>query len=72
MKQYYFNVSISYQEFERVYRGGARSVLVTDHTGKRIQIPALRFLPFLEPAGIVGRFVLTTDEQNKFVSLTKT
>ncbi|WP_083481452.1 DUF2835 domain-containing protein [Agarivorans gilvus] len=71
MKQYYFNLHISYQEFERVYRGTARSVLAVDNQGRRIQIPALRFLPFLTSVGISGRFVLSTDNNNKFLSLQK-
>ncbi len=72
MKQYYFNLHISYQEFERVYRGSARAVLAVDDQGRRIQIPALRFMPFLNSGGISGRFVLSTDNNNKFLSLQKT
>ncbi|BEU03085.1 hypothetical protein OAG1_18850 [Agarivorans sp. OAG1] len=71
MKQYFFNIHISYQEFERVYRGTARSIIATDSNGMRIQIPALRFLPFLDRSGINGRFVLSTDSNNKFLSLQK-
>ncbi|GDY25770.1 hypothetical protein AHAT_16600 [Agarivorans sp. Toyoura001] len=71
MKQYIFNLHISYLEFERVYKGSARSVIATDQTGKRIQIPALRFLPFLNSGGVSGRFVLSTNNENKFLSLQK-
>ncbi|WP_432452973.1 MULTISPECIES: DUF2835 family protein [unclassified Agarivorans] len=71
MKQYYFNLHISYLEFERVYRGSARSVIAVDDKGTRVQIPALRFLSFLNASGISGRFVLSTDNQNKFISLQK-
>ncbi|WP_026972581.1 DUF2835 domain-containing protein [Aliagarivorans marinus] len=69
MKQFHFSMRISYQDFEAVYTGAASNVLVTDIYGKRIQIPALRFLPFLAPTGIVGSFTLTVDDNNKFVSL---
>lgn len=69
MNRYYFSITISADEFLRVYQGSAKNVLVTDEHGRRIQIPANRFVPFVSRLGIVGRFCLTTDSQHKFVSL---
>ena len=69
MKHYRFAIFISAYEFEQVYQGAARNIVVTAHNGLRVQIPALRFLPFVSKEGVRGQFELCVDQQNKFVSL---
>ncbi|GAA5217815.1 DUF2835 domain-containing protein [Corallincola platygyrae] len=69
MAKYYFNMRLSFHEFQALYKGQASTVLVTDSYGRRIQIPATRFRPFLSQKGIEGRFELETDQENRFVSL---
>ncbi|RKF20204.1 DUF2835 family protein [Alginatibacterium sediminis] len=70
MTQYYFSIFVSYREFLKVYRGQVSSIVVYEEGGLRVQIPAMRFLPFVTAAGIEGRFRLTLDN-NKFVELIK-
>ncbi|RCU52659.1 MULTISPECIES: DUF2835 family protein [Corallincola] len=72
MAVYYFNVRLSFHEFQALYKGQASTVLVSDQYGRRIQLPATRFRPFLSQRGIEGRFELQTDSENRFVSLKKT
>lgn len=69
MKQYLFNVSISYDDYLRVYQGSADHVIVTCDDGLTLQLPAERFRPFVSTLGIRGRFRLTTHDNNQFISL---
>ncbi|MCG9657724.1 DUF2835 domain-containing protein [Vibrio mediterranei] len=69
MKQYYFNLSISYQNYISHYTGYASSVLVVTDERLKLQLPASRFRPFLTQLGIKGRFRLITDQNNKFIRL---
>jgi hypothetical protein len=71
MKQYAFSISISYQSYLRHYAGQASTVLVVTECGLKLQLAASRLRPFLTHAGIQGRFVLSTDVNNKFINLTK-
>lgn len=66
---YRFSVQISYHEFQALYKGEANKVLVVDDFGRRIQLPAVKFLPYLDQSGISGTFKLVTDKQNRFQSL---
>ncbi|MFM2484071.1 DUF2835 domain-containing protein [Celerinatantimonas yamalensis] len=71
MKQYLFNIYISYDEFLDVYRGVVKNLIVRSDSGLSLQIQACHFLPFLTQIGLRGRFRLTTDNKNKYVSLEK-
>ncbi|RUO81294.1 DUF2835 domain-containing protein [Idiomarina tyrosinivorans] len=67
---YYFNLSMSYQTFIDVYYSGkAQSLMVTSDNGTRLSIPAGRFIPLVNAAGLNGRFKLVVDEKAKFQSL---
>lgn len=68
-RQFFFSVRISQQEFLKYYQGTADSALVTSECGRRLRFPALRLRPFFSHQGINGRFVLTVDKDNRFVSL---
>lgn len=69
MHRYEFHVSISAQEFLRVYQGTASHLVVRATTGQRVQVPASRFRPFVTPDGVSGHFVLTCDERHKCLEL---
>jgi hypothetical protein len=71
MKQYFFTLSITYQAYLQHYSGQASNVLIVTECGLKLQLPASRLRPFLTHGGIQGRFVLSTDMNNKFVKLTK-
>ncbi|MEH0667109.1 DUF2835 domain-containing protein [Vibrio scophthalmi] len=69
MNHYYFSLNISYQSFLNHYNGAASQILVTTDNGLRLQLPAMRFRPFVSQIGLKGRFRLTTDQNNKFIKL---
>lgn len=71
MQTYLFNIRISYQDFEALYRGSARFVTVMADNGQTIRLPAIKFIPWLSQIGISGRFKLTLDANNKFQKLEK-
>lgn len=66
MQLFYFNLSASLAECERLYRG-KNQVVITDEFGVRVSVPVQRLKPFLLPSGIQGRFKLVIDEQQKVV-----
>ena len=69
MKHFYFRLNIPYQTFQQLYKVPNTAVKVRDESGKMIQIPAMRFVPFFSQLGIRGRFQLTLDQNNKFQQL---
>ena len=66
---YYFRLNIPYQTYVAHYTGVASAILVITENGLRLQLPAVRFRPFMNQLGLKGRFRLTTDQNNKFVKL---
>jgi hypothetical protein len=62
-------LSISRVEFERLYRGQAKSVVARDHQGKTLQFPALSLRPFLSHNGIQGTFVIRVDDNNRLLDI---
>lgn len=71
MKQeYYFSLSLSYDEFLAYYQGYVEFVQVTTTTGLKVNFPAMHLRPYVTRSGIHGKFVLIT-ENNKFNSLIK-
>ncbi|OUL56686.1 DUF2835 domain-containing protein [Pseudoalteromonas ulvae] len=71
MNEYYFSVSISYEECLQFYHGTVKSVQVISEQRKSIRLPAERFRPFISTLGIRGRFRLRLTSENQFVSLEK-
>ena len=71
MKNYFFNLNIGYADCESLYSPNFNTCLVTDVTGKRIQLPTMNLRPFVTKNGIKGRFKLTIDENNKLKSFEK-
>lgn len=68
-RQYYFSLRISQQEFFKYYQGSADGVVVLSECGRRLRFPARRLRPFLTYKGIHGRFCLSVDSDNRFVSM---
>lgn len=62
-------LSIGCDEFERLYRGQAKTVVARDHNGKTLQFPALSLRPFLSHNGIQGTFVIRVDGNNRLVDI---
>lgn len=71
MKEFYFNLNISYLDCENLYLPSMNTCLMTDVTGKRIQLPVMNLRPFVTKNGIQGSFRLTIDENNKLKSFEK-
>lgn len=71
MHSSFFNLSISAQEYLRVYRGSARQVVVRGTDGASLSFPAEHLRRFVSHDGVQGRFELKYDASNKFVSLEK-
>jgi len=67
-KKYYFSVRMPYAECESLYYGSILYVLMTADTGERVQVPAINVRKFIDSRGLVGRFVLTTNTDNKIVT----
>jgi hypothetical protein len=66
---FYFRINIPYQSFEQLYRTPNTFVKVRDESGRMLQIPAMRFVPYFSQLGVRGRFELTLGENNKFKQL---
>jgi hypothetical protein len=62
---------LSYEDFERAYRGNTRYLQVTDSTGKQVRFAATHLRPYLTRDGVKGSFILRYDGKNKFQSLEK-
>ncbi len=69
MNRYTLTLHISNQEFSRLYRGEASSVLATTETGLTIRFPARSLRPYLKPDGVHGRFEVITTEQQKLIEI---
>ena len=63
---------MSAQKCKQFYQGLYRYIVVTSDNGQTVQLPAERFRRFITISGIKGRFRLTLDDINKFISLEKT
>lgn len=69
MRELIFDLSISSDEFMKVYRGEARHVLAVSRDGLRVQFPASILRRYLTRYGIQGSFAVLIDDHNKFQSI---
>jgi hypothetical protein len=69
LKKISFGLSINYEDYLSFYQGLASRVRLRADNGQIIVFPASRLKPFLDHTGVHGRFLITYDEHNKFVSL---
>jgi len=71
IRVFYVNLSVSRDEFQKLYTGHASSVRAQATNGQVINFPARNLMPFLLHNGVHGRFKLCVDHNNKLVSLEK-
>ena len=71
MNQYEFNVSLTAEQIETIYRGQARFIQVTSRDGLKLQLPAANFRRFVTANGIQGKFQVKVDASNKLQHLRK-
>jgi Protein of unknown function (DUF2835) len=64
-----FSLAISASEYQTLYNGWIRQVLVRSHDGLRVQLPAAIFQPFVEHRGVYGEFEVGFTEAGKFHSI---
>ena len=69
MKQYTFNLRVSYERFLPIYQGDIDKIIVKDLTGLTIELAAKHLKPYLTPDGVNGQFKLLVDSRGKFQSL---
>ena len=66
LREHIFDLSISIEEYEKVYRGSARHVLATSREGLVVQFPADILRRYLTRTGIHGSFAVMVDDQDRF------
>lgn len=66
-----FTLSLSYDQYLKVYQGVAKNVSVVADDGRRVAFPAGRIQPFLTKEGINGYFEMELTPENKFVGIKK-
>ena len=54
-----------------MYSGNIPHSVIRAETGERVQVPTGRLRQCIDNLGLNGRFKLTVDSQNKFVSFVK-
>jgi hypothetical protein len=64
-----FKLSLSSEQFLRVYQGMAKNVTTRTDDGQLIQFPAQHIKPFLTHAGIHGYFEMTFSPEHKFIGI---
>lgn len=71
MRDVIVNLVIPADEYQRLYQGAVRDVLVRSVDGRRIRFPAMILRPYVTHAGISGRFRIVFDEHNRFQAIEK-
>ena len=66
-----FALSLSYDQYLKVYQGTAKTVSVVVDDGRRVAFPAGRIQSFLTKQGINGYFEMELTPENKLVSIKK-
>ena len=69
MKSIIVNLSISTEEFLRLYEGNAKNVFATSIDGRSIRFPAGILRPFVLHSGVRGTFQIDFDDDNRFHSI---
>lgn len=69
MPEIIFDLSISAEEYLRVYRGEVRSVLATSRDGRKVRFPAAILQRFVTQSGIHGSFAVLVDKDNRFQAI---
>lgn len=69
LKSTIISLSISADEFERLYRGTAKEVIAYSFEGLRIRFPANILRPYVLHSGVHGIFQIDFDEENRFQAI---
>ena len=69
--QLLISLSISADEFVRLYQGTAKVVNTLSEDGRRVQFPASILQRHVTRSGISGRFVIEFDSDNRFSAIHK-
>ncbi len=69
MKQISLSLQLTPHQVEEYYRGRARHVVAEAADGRIIQLPIKVLHPFISKQGIQGDFLVTTDDENRFVKI---
>ena len=71
MSEVIVSLNIAAEEYLKLYQGAARSVFTKTREGRSIRFPANILQPFVSYNGVVGRFKIEFDEQNRFKNITR-
>ena len=71
MKQIAISLTLTSKQVEEYYRGKARHVVVEAVDGRIVQLPINVLHSFILEDGIHGDFVVTTDDEHKFMSINR-
>ena len=69
MKSFNLNISIEPEEFILFYSGQAKTVVARSDRNEVVEFPANILRKFVSNAGITGRFVIYTNDDNKFIAI---
>lgn len=69
MKSITVSLTISAEEFQRLYHGSVKTVFAQSLDGRSIRFPAAILRPFVLHTGIRGTFQINFDEDNRFQSI---
>ena len=69
MIEYYFNLTLSYNDCMDYYHGRFSSLQVVEEGGKRIHFSANHLRPYISSLGIRGRFRILLTPENKFIRI---
>lgn len=70
-RHYTFRLHFTSQQMIALYQGQIRRVSVVSEQGPRIEFEAGHLRPFIGYNGVQGRFRLRTDENHRFIDLTR-
>ena len=69
MKQISLSLQLTPRQVEEYYLGRARHVVAEAADGRIIQLPIKVLHPFISKQVIQGDFLVTTDDENRFVKI---
>ena len=69
MKQIAISLHLTKPQVEQYYLGKARQVVAEAVDGRVVQLPINALHSFISEDGIIGDFVVTTDDNHKLISI---
>lgn len=64
-KVYYFSVNVPYIQCEALYSAMIPSIVMVAESGVSVQVPTNRIKQFITSQGVVGRFRMVVNAENK-------